>query len=394
MCSEIPLKVALIDPSLFTPTYDRALMDGLCAAGDDARLYTKWLEGDELRQMGNGTVQHFYRALIGPLPRLPSSVLRGLKGIVHLRDMARLPTALRQWRPDVIHFQWMPLPAMDRMFLDRLRRIAPLFYTMHDSNPYNGNPPNLVQRLGTGWSLDLFDAVFVHTEHARHRLTLQGVPAAKIAVVPMGLLHDGLPPTATPPREAPTSPLVDVLMFGKVKPYKGVDILIRAMALLTPEQRAKCRVHVVGKPYMETQPLLDLAATSGVADCFRFDFRFVPDEEVTALLNSASIVVFPYREIDGSAVLMAALAARPAIIATRIGNFAELLTDEHSALLVPPDDHRALAEALGRAIDDQKLRQRLAEGAAAVRDDTPSWAEIGGVTHTVYEQVMSVRGRV
>jgi glycosyltransferase involved in cell wall biosynthesis len=109
-------------------------------------------------------------------------------------------------------------------------------------------------------------------------------------------------------------------------------------------------------------------------------------------LNSAAIVVFPYREIDGSAVLMAALAARPAIVATRIGNFAELLTDGHSALLVPPEDDRALAAALGRAIDDRDLRQWLAQGAGTVCDDTPSWAQIGGATHTIYEQVMSVRG--
>jgi glycosyltransferase involved in cell wall biosynthesis len=89
---------------------------------------------------------------------------------------------------------------------------------------------------------------------------------------------------------------------------------------------------------------------------------------------------------------MAALAARPAIVATRIGNFAEILTDGQSALLVPPEDDRALAAALGRAIDDRDLRQRLAQGAGAVCDDTPSWAQIGGATHTIYEQVMSLRG--
>jgi glycosyltransferase involved in cell wall biosynthesis len=69
------------------------------------------------------------------------------------------------------------------------------------------------------------------------------------------------------------------------------------------------------------------------------------------------------------------------------------LTDGCNALLVPPDDHRALAKALARAIDDRDLRQRLAEGAGALRDELPSWAEIGSATHNLYEQVMSAQGR-
>ena len=103
------------------------------------------------------------------------------------------------------------------------------------------------------------------------------------------------------------------------------------------------------------------------------------------LFERASVVVFPYREIDASGVLMTALSAGRAIVASRIGLFGELLTDGSEALLVPPDDPPALAAALGRMIDDRALREAIAERVCRFRNAIPSWTEIGRQTHELYE---------
>jgi glycosyltransferase involved in cell wall biosynthesis len=387
------MKVALVDPSLFTAPYDRALIAGLRRIGDEVRLYTKRIAPGEPCEAGASIVEHFYRGLAHPaLAGLPRPALRGLKGASHVADMSALVGALRRWRPDVIHFQWVPLPLIDRAFLPALRRIAPLVLTVHDSNPFNGNPSAWIQRLGALPILAGFDALIVHTEQARARLERQGLPGGRVAKIAHGLLHDGTSGLAALPKaEELTDPVIDILMFGKVKPYKGVDVLIRAVALLPGAERARCRVRVIGKPYMDTKPLLELAAALGVANRFIFDFRFVEDAEMAAVFASAAAVVFPYREVDASGVLMAAIAAGRPIIASDIGGFAELLLGERAGLLVPPDDPAALARALGRVIADAELRAQLAAAVRALRDETPRWTEIARATHALYERVRRER---
>ena len=386
------MKVAVIDPSLFTAPYDRALVDSLRALGDSVRFYTKSSFPGDLASADTAdadAIQHFYPLLTQPfVKRLPSTVCRVLKGISHIGDMDSLVGSLRQWQPDVIHFQWVPLPIIDRKFLPVLRRIAPLILTVHDSDPFNGDPTTWVQRLGSIPILNQFDALVVHTEQARSRLTAQGVPSAKITKIMHGLLHEaGSGLESLPDVEAISGGVVDFLLFGKVKPYKGVDMLIRAVALLSREERSKCRVRVVGMPCMGTSSLSTLAASLGVADCIQFDFRFVADGEIASVFAPASVLVFPYRSIDTSGVLMTAISAGRPIIATNIGTFAEILSDGRDALLVPPGDQQALAQALRRVIEDVALRHQLAAGIRCMRGAIPTWQEIGRSTQELYVQL-------
>ncbi|HUK57679.1 MAG TPA: glycosyltransferase family 4 protein [Stellaceae bacterium] len=379
------MKVALIDPSLFTAPYDLELMKGLREVGAEPRLYTKRLTRADPIGPAPDIVEHFYRGL-APLPDLPAPLGRVLKGLSHTADMARLAGALARWRPDIIHFQWVPLPAVDRLFLRRLRAIAPLVLTVHDSNPYYGAPGTTAQRFGARRILNEFDALLVHTEHARARLEEHGIPPAKLARVAHGRLHERLELGERRHSAAAASGTIEFLMFGKLKPYKGLDVLIRAVAELSPALRARCRVRVVGKPYMDVGPLLALAAARGVSERFEFDFRFVEDEEMPALFDRADAIVFPYRDIDASGVLMTALSTGKPIVATRVGLFGELLVDGETALVTPSDDPAALALALGRLIEDEPLRQRLAAAARECDRNIPSWAEIARATRTVYER--------
>ena len=138
------------------------------------------------------------------------------KGALHGRSMRRLLAALRQDPPDVIHFQWLPLPVIDRAFIGRLREIAPLVLTVYDSRPFNANPGSALQNLGATSILTRFDRVIVHTEQARRRLAGYGVPADRLAKVAHGFLHDddAAPPPAPIERDAAT---VRFLLFGKIK---------------------------------------------------------------------------------------------------------------------------------------------------------------------------------
>lgn len=129
------MRVAMIDPSLFTLPYDRALVDGLTLSGHQVTLFGRRPGPDDNSARGVTLVDAFYRFSSGRLiTGLPNKLRLGVKGLDHFWSMWRLGRVLRRARPDVIHFQWLPLPLVDRQMLAQLRRIAPLVLTVHDKS--------------------------------------------------------------------------------------------------------------------------------------------------------------------------------------------------------------------------------------------------------------------
>ena len=238
---------------------------------------------------------------------------------------------LRRMRPDVIHFQWAPLPAIDGIFMPAFRRIAPTIFTVHDSAPFNSDPRSILQRIGAISIMKFFDRLIVHTNRARQRLISYGLPPAKIAIIPHGILETGPLPSVSHTAGNASDP-VTLLLFGKIKPYKGTDVAIRALAAMPAASRARCRLRVVGKPYMDMEPLFALARELRVESNIVWDLRFVADDELNQIFSEADIMVMPYREIDASGVLMIALSIGIPIVASRIGLFAEMLEDGQHGL--------------------------------------------------------------
>jgi glycosyltransferase involved in cell wall biosynthesis len=386
------LKICLVDPSLFTPTYDRALMEALRGLGHEVRLYSIRPSPGTALLADVGVVPHFHRfPTRSPFSRLPKRLVRLCKGLGHSASMYSLSTALETWRPDVIHFQWTPVPLVDRWLLPRVHRIAPVIFTAHDILPFNGNPSSRIQNIGATKVLRRFDGVIVHTERARLRLEEIAAELPRVRRIPHGLLYAAEMEFGATVRSHPSEGKLVILMFGKLKPYKGLDVLIRAISLMPASATSRAQVRVVGKPYMNTRALIALAESLGVAHLVDFEFRFLEDQEIAGLLKSASIVVLPYRQVEASGVLMAAVAAGRPVVATNVGGFGEILTDGQDALLVPGGDAKPLAFALQRIIQDDALRHRLGDGVRRLRTEIPTWPDIAQATHALYREVIEAR---
>lgn len=384
-----PLKVALVDPSLFTLPYDRELVGGLQEAGHEVALYGKALPTREDEAATQFLRPHFYRALEAKLwDKVPKPLYRMAKGLGHVADMRRFCAEMERLRPDVIHFQWLPLPVVDTWFLDRLRRVAPIVLTVHDTLPFNGSPGSSLQSLGAFAALRRFDALIAHTENGRRLVAAHVGDGDRVRCIPHGLLHEGelgADPVAAPAARPPGSPIT-FLLFGKIKPYKGLDVLIRALAQLEPSLRARCRVKVVGKPYMEVAPLEQLARHLGVDRWITFDWRFVSSSELDETFRAADVLVFPYRQIEASGVLMTAIAVGKPVIATRMGAAAELFDDGKGGFLVPVDEPAPLARAMEAFVASPEHLAACASHVLRLRDSIPSWASIGRLTTAVYER--------
>src|ERR1700712_4386936 len=157
------MKVAIVDPSLFTLPYDGALARGLADIGHQPTLYGRAMRPEDGARQDVRLEEDFYRVADSRIgTALPSKLRLAVKGLDHIWSMRRLLAKLRRERPDVIHFQWLPLPLIDRVLLGQFKKIAPLVLTVHDTNPFNGDPSAALQGRGLAKCLELFDRLIVH----------------------------------------------------------------------------------------------------------------------------------------------------------------------------------------------------------------------------------------
>ena len=308
---------------------------------------------------------------------LPGAARLGLKGVDHVWSMLRLLRALRRRRPDVIHFQWLPLPLLDARLLGRFREVAPVVLTVHDTDPFNGAASAGIQRRGVQRCFQSVDRLIVHTEQGRRRLAALDVAPEAIDVLPHGMLVE-----AQPRAPDPMDGVLTFLLFGKIRPYKGADVLIDAFAALPEAVRAGCRLRIVGKPYMDIAPLHDAARRAGVAVEWQTDF--VPDSAIAGLFGPGVVAMFPYREIEASGVLFLALAHGRPIIASSLGAFAELLVDGAHGRLAPPGQLAPLTAAMREMAEDRGFAARAAAAVAELARGIPDWEEIARRTVSTY----------
>jgi glycosyltransferase involved in cell wall biosynthesis len=299
--------------------------------------------------------------------------------------MLRLSRWLAAIDTGIVHFQWTPLPIVDRWTVGVIRRRLPVVLTWHDSKPYQGE--SWLMGQGHASLLQTFNAIIVHTEQAQGRVTAMGISPNLVYRIPHGLLGLGGNPAAfAAPRPYRDRDRLVLLQFGKIKPYKGVDLLLEALTLVPSDLRERLDVRIVGKPYMDTAQVQQFVHANGLAHCVAMRFEFVSEAEEERLFAEADALVLPYRDIDASGVAMSAVARGVPVLATAIPGFRELFEEKGGARLVPPGDAVGLAQAITDWISAPEQLDALAAGMRRRRAGIPSWNEIAGLHFAVYKE--------
>jgi len=365
------MRVSMVDPSAYTPPYDHALCAALARLGAEVELVTSHFayatvpspDGYRRREL-------FYARARGAAG---SRQRRATKLLAHVPDMLRYRRAAA--RADVVHFQWLTVPWLDAYLLPG----RPLVLTAHDLLPREPRPgqAGAQRRL-----YDRADAVVVHSQYGRRQLVHRlGLAADKVHVIHHGAFDHitAVAPAPLPAELANVSGPV-VLFFGLLRPYKGLDTLLRAWAGVDGAE-----LWIVGRPRMDLAPLRALASP-GV----RFVPRFVPEDELAALFGRADVVVLPYartERFDQSGVLASALAFGKATVLSDVGGFSEVAA-VGAAELVVPGDPDALRAALSALIGDSSAREHLGAAALAAARGPYSWDAAARETQTLYRTLV------
>lgn len=237
----------------------------------------------------------------------------------------------------------------------------------------------LVERINLGAA----DTIVVVSRVLRDSLVQQGVPAAKILVNPNAVDPDVFGPqvdgSAIRARLGLAPDAIVVGFSGTFGQWHGIPTLAAALAPVL-EGNAKTSWLLIGDGPL--RPVIDDAVQADRLGARVHRTGLVPHAAMPAFLAACDIVVSPHgRQADGGEFfgsptkLFEYMASARPIVASAVGQIADVLEDERTALLTPPDDPAALAEAVLRLASDADLRRRLGASARQTAIERHTWRQ-------------------
>lgn len=163
---------------------------------------------------------------------------------------------------------------------------------------------------------------------------------SKIAVNYLGLLENLSFP------EFDVKVDIDVLFFGRIEYYKGLDVLVEA-----GRQMANVKFVIAGRGDMKS-----VYGIGALPSNFEHINKYISDEELAVLIQRSKVVVLPYRDATGTQTIQSVFYYRKPVIATSVGCFPEYIEDGVDGIIVSKKDPFALRNAIDRLLEDEKLR--------------------------------------
>ena len=316
------------------------------------------------------------------------------EGDAFISDWRRFYTAWKEQPADIVHFQSLFSSRRDWIMFWIVRRFYPkirFILTVHNVLPHELLPgESITYRLSYGHA----GGLILHTHASLDRLLRFMGPHFKTPteVIPHGhygelVRNDDMTRTAA----LELLSLEDkryIVFFGAIRPYKGIDMLLRAVAAQT-EWPSNLRVLIAGHLMggITKEELLQLRDGLGILDRVTFDFRYFSEDHIPAIFKVADLVALPYRIIDQSGVLMGAIAAGIPVLCTPVGAFPEIV---HSGIgfIAPKSSAEALTQTLRQALVRRALWADMGAQARIEARLYYSWNSIAKKTIRFYQDVL------
>lgn len=319
--------------------------------------------------------------------KLDFDITNNLRGLFSYRNLKRI----REYSPDIIHEPTDFFPQVK--FFTKLYRLDaqyPFVVTYHEVPPSITSLSNpletLEELLNTAIPDATHDRIVVHSEPQRSAFAHRLNRSDGIEVIPHGVYElFAEQDYQHHPEEGNT-----LLFFGNIFPGKGLDILAEAVRLVGREiPDVSLIIAGDGRLSGDTKRHIDRA------DEERFEVHnyYIPNDVVGEYFSRSSLVVMPYRDIQGdgtkghSGALSTAYSFGKPVVTTDTGDFPAQVGETESGLVVPPSDPSALADAITELLTDSDRRAEMAANSAR-QAERLSWTNIAQRHIEVYEDAI------
>ena len=271
-----------------------------------------------------------------------------------LPSLARATAFLRRERPEVLVLQWWTGTVLHsylalataarqlgaRIVIEFHEVLDPGEASLSAARTYVRTIAPTLVRLGSGF--------VVHSEVDRVALrSCYPLGQRPTEVIPLGPFDAYQQLGTTVERQAPAD-VCNLLYFGVIRPYKGLEDLVEAFDGLPPDQIDRYWLTVVGESWEGWTRPLELIERSRYRDRITLVNRYVPDQEVGAYFRGADAVVLPYHRSSASGPLHVTMSHGLPVVVTAVGGLVEAASGYAGAELVPPRDPDVLRQALLR----------------------------------------------
>lgn len=300
--------------------------------------------------------------------RLPSKYLN-IYNPPYVR-ISKVREALEDLRPDVVdlHYRWS-----GSLIRGVLGHDGPKVYTCHNTLGEGVGLTHYASELNDRLflrHLHEFDKVVCVSDYMKGDVAARGFPEDRLLTIYNGV-------------DIPEAPCHDgdyILSLGRLVRLKGLESLIRAM------QSTKCHLRICGEG-PERRNLERLSQHLGLTD--RIDFMgWISEEEKHRMLCECRMFAIPSVHEAYGMVAAEAMSYGKAVIASNTGGLPEVVGN--AGVLIPPQDEKALAEAINALDGDEARRRRLGDAAKERMRDF-SWDGMAKRTGDLYAELVSVR---
>jgi glycosyltransferase involved in cell wall biosynthesis len=318
-------------------------------------------EGNELSDRFTDTE---YRKVI-KIKTFASNYLSFLVNTFLLFRWIRVIQVLRKIKPDIVHITHFHIWCI---FVYLLRPIFKykIFYGVHD-NPFEPKEePVFLMNFFERIFVKKADLILTYSNFMKESIK-KYVPNKTIEVLPLGIHSDLCPKFEK--KLNPNKESLDVLFFGRLENYKGIDTLVRAYEILKKEH-LKIKLTIAGRGKID-KDLENKINEIGII----FKNYWISNEELCQLIENCDVLVAPYKNATQSGMASIALAYGVPIIATNVGSFSEYIKDGVNGFLIDVDDYLTLAEKIKVLYQNRWLVVEMAKKAKEI-GELYKWSSI------------------
>ncbi|MBU1062814.1 MAG: glycosyltransferase family 4 protein [Patescibacteria group bacterium] len=246
----------------------------------------------------------------------------------------------------------------------------PIFYTSHDPKAHLGE--NFL--IAFSYYLMNFQAkkIFVHS-----KIYLKKTFKEKFIQIPLGDCS-----FLTKWQKPEIKEENNILFFGRIEKYKGIEYLLKAFFLVNKEN-PESKLVIAG--YGDLKSYSNLIKKNKNIEILNY---FIPDSQIAELFQKAKLVVLPYTEATQSGVISIAYTFKKPVIATLTGGLPELVDHGKTGYLVEPKNSQALAEAIIKILKDDETRKKMGENGFEKMEKELSWDKIASKIIKEYKNIL------